>query len=153
MSSTLLIRPLTASDLAAWRPLWDGYNAFYGREGVTALPEERTRILWERLLDERVPMNALVAELDGELVGLSHFLFHLSTTRPAGVCYLQDLFTAPALRSKGIGRALIEATAAAAKAQGSERLYWQTHETNATGRALYDRVAEFKGFIVYGRDV
>ncbi|WP_343627794.1 GNAT family N-acetyltransferase [Roseateles sp.] len=153
MSSTLLIRPLTASDLAAWRPLWDGYNAFYGLEGVTALPEERTRILWERLLDERVPMHALVAELDGELVGLSHFLFHLSTTRPAGVCYLQDLFTAPALRGKGIGRALIEATAAAAKAQGSERLYWQTHETNATGRALYDRVAEFKGFIVYGRDV
>jgi GNAT superfamily N-acetyltransferase len=153
MPSALLIRPLAASDLAAWRPLWDGYNAFYGREGATALPEERTRILWERLLDERVPMNALVAELDGELVGLSHFLFHLSTTRPAGVCYLQDLFTAPALRGKGIGRALIEATAAAAKAQGSERLYWQTHETNATGRALYDRVAEFKGFIVYGRDV
>lgn len=153
MPSALLIRPLAASDLTAWRPLWDGYNAFYGREGTTALPEERTRILWERLLDERVPMNALVAELDGELVGLSHFLFHLSTTRPAGVCYLQDLFTAPALRGKGIGRALIEATAAAAKAQGSERLYWQTHETNATGRALYDRVAEFKGFIVYGRDV
>ena len=153
MPSTLLIRPLAASDLAAWRPLWDGYNAFYGRAGETALPEERTRILWERLLDERVPMNALVAELDGEVVGLSHFLFHLSTTRPAGVCYLQDLFTAPALRGKGIGRALIEATAAAAKAQGSERLYWQTRETNATGRALYDRVAEFKGFIVYGRDV
>lgn len=153
MPSALLIRPLAASDLAAWRPLWDGYNAFYGRAGETALPEERTRILWERLLDERVPMNALVAELDGDLVGLSHFLFHLSTTRPAGVCYLQDLFTAPALRGKGIGRALIEATAAAAKAQGSERLYWQTHETNATGRALYDRVAEFKGFIVYGRDV
>ena len=153
MPSTLLIRPVAASDLAAWRPLWDGYNAFYGRAGETALPEERTRILWERLLDERVPMNALVAELDGEVVGLSHFLFHLSTTRPAGVCYLQDLFTAPALRGKGIGRALIKATAAAAKAHGSERLYWQTHETNATGRALYDRVAEFKGFIVYGRDV
>ena len=42
MTSSLLIRPPVAADYPAWKPLWDGYNAFYGREGPTALAEEIT---------------------------------------------------------------------------------------------------------------
>jgi GNAT superfamily N-acetyltransferase len=82
-----------------------------------------------------------------------HYLFHRSTTRLTDVCYLQDLFTDPALRGRGVGRALIEAVAAAAREAGSSRLYWQTHTTNAAGRALYDKVAEHRGFIVYAREL
>jgi len=44
---------------------------------------------------------------------------------------------------------LIEAVYSRARAQGLQRVYWQTHESNATGRRLYDRVAENEGFIVY----
>jgi GNAT superfamily N-acetyltransferase len=151
--SSPTIRPLAPEDYAAWRPLWDGYNAFYGRHGATALPEHITQTTWQRFFDAGEPVFALVAEDQGEVVGLAHALFHRSMTKIEPVCYLSDLFTAPALRGKGIGRALIEAVSARAKAAGAPRLYWLTHETNAAGRLLYDKVARHQGFIVYSRDL
>ena len=153
MPADLVVRPIRREDHAAWRPLWDGYNAFYGRSGETALDERITARTWERFFDAAEPVHAFVAEVDGRVVGLVHYLFHRSTTRLTDVCYLQDLFTDPALRGRGVGRALIEAVAAAAREAGSSRLYWQTHTTNAAGRALYDRVAEHRGFIVYSREL
>ena len=97
-------------------------------------------------------MFALVAQQQGQLLGLVHYLFHRSTTRIEPVCYLQDLFTAPAARGRGIGQALIEGVYAQAAAAGVQRVYWQTHAGNATGRRLYDRVATHAGFIVYAHD-
>lgn len=145
----LVIRFVTSGDFAGWKPLWDGYNAFYGRSGETALPEEFTRIAWSRFLDPAEPMHALVAERDGELLGLVHYLFHRSTTHPANSCYLQDLFTVQQARGLGVGRALIEAVYAKAREAGAARVYWQTHETNATAMQLYDKLAEKSGFLVY----
>ena len=148
----LRIRPIEDGDFAAWRPLWDGYNAFYGREGPTALPEDVTQTTWQRFLDPAVPMFALVAEDAGQLVGLTHYLFHHSTSRAEGTCYLSDLFTLNARRGEGIGRLLIEAVCEQAKRAGVKRVYWQTHESNSAGRTLYDKLAKHLGFIVYTRD-
>ena len=103
-ASPFSIRPVRSFDYPGWRPLWDGYNAFYGREGATALPEANTKLTWKRFLDPADPIHALVAVAQDELVGLAHYLFHRSTTRLDDVCYLQDLFTAPAHRGRGIGR-------------------------------------------------
>ena len=149
MPSDLTIRPLAHDDHARWLPLWDGYNAFYGREGPTALDPAITAMTWQRFFDAYEPMHALVAERDGELLGLVHYLFHRSTTMIEPNCYLQDLFTTAASRGQGVGRALIEAVYAAARAAGGSRVYWQTHQTNATAMLLYDRVAEKSGFLVY----
>lgn len=149
----LTVRDLTDNDRAAWAPLWDGYNAFYGREGATALNPAVTQVTWERFLDPQEPVFALVAELDGKLIGLTHFLYHRSTTRIELTCYLQDLFTVPSSRGQGVGTALIGAVGARASAAGIKRVYWQTHETNATGRRLYDKLAKHHGFIVYAQDV
>ncbi len=143
------VRPLNEGDRDAWLPLWRGYNAFYGRSGDTALPDEITETLWRRLFDAAEPMHALVAEEGGRVVGFAHYLFHRSTTLIADTCYLQDLFTAPELRRHGVGRALIEAVRDRAKAAGSPRLYWQTHESNAVAMRLYDQVAERSGFLIY----
>ena len=153
MPESIIVRPIEQTDLAAWRPLWDGYNAFYGRAGETALPEEVTQATWQRFFDPNEPVFALVAWVDGQMVGLTHFLYHRSTTRIELTCYLQDLFTSEAARGRGIGRALIEAVYAEAKLAGIKRVYWQTHETNAAGRMLYDKVAKHLGFIVYSKDV
>ena len=149
VSDTISIRPVTTADYAAWKPLWDGYNAFYGRSGSTALPEETTRITWARFHDPAEPVHALVAERNGELLGLAHYLFHRSTIQVEQSCYLQDLFTAAAARGHGVGRALIERVYECAKAARAPRVHWQTHETNATAMRLYDQVAEKSGFVVY----
>ena len=149
-TSSLLIRPPTPEYNAAWNPLWDGYNAFYGREGPTALPDEITQVTWQRFFDAYEPVHALVAERDGKLVGLTHYLFHRSTTRIEPTCYLQDLFTHASQRGQGVGRKLIEGVYAHVQRAGGHRVYWQTHVTNTAGRTLYDKVATHDGFIVYG---
>ena len=150
--SSIVVRAPAQADYSGWRPLWDGYNEFYGRHGATALPEHITAMTWRRFFDPAEPVFALIAEDRGQIVGLAHYLFHRSMTRIEQVCYLSDLYTQPSLRGKGIGRALIEAVCAQAKAAGASRVYWQTHESNAAGRQLYDKVAGHFGFIVYSRD-
>ncbi len=147
----LIVRPVRRDDFDSWLPLWDGYNAFYGRSGETALAPEITRATWTRFFDAYEPMWALVAEGDGQILGLVHYLFHRSTIALQPSCYLQDLFTVAAARGKGVGRALIEAVYAEAAKAGIPRVYWQTHETNAAAMRLYDQVAEKSGFVVYRR--
>ena len=149
MATDVTVRFIRETDYDQWLPLWDGYNAFYGRAGATALPLEITKKTWERVLNRDEPVHALVAEKDGHLLGLVHYLFHRSTNTIEPVCYLQDLFTAEAARGKGVGRALILAVYEQAQIAGSPRVYWHTHSTNATAMLLYDKVAEHSGFVVY----
>jgi GNAT superfamily N-acetyltransferase len=149
----ILVRDVKDEDYRAWKPLWDGYNAFYGRKDETALPDEITLTTWRRFLDPREPVFALVAESEGQIAGLAHYLFHRSTIFIQPTCYVQDLFTLPAERGRGIGRSLIEAVYDRANAAGAKRVYWQTHESNATGRMLYDKLAKHSGFIVYSHSL
>src|SRR3984893_19058459 len=121
MSSELAVRFVARQDYDQWLPLWDGYNAYYGRAGATALSPETTRMTWARFFDAYEPVHGLVAESGGQLLGLTNFLFHRSTTLIEPVCYLQDLFTAEFARGKGVGRALIERVYRDAKAAGSAR--------------------------------
>lgn len=145
----LTVRPIVQADKADWRFLFDGYNAFYGRSGDTALASEIVETTWERFFDDDEPVFALVAGQEGKLVGLVQYLFHRSTTAIQPSCYLQDLFTLPEARGRGVGRALIQAVYEKARQDGAARVYWLTHETNVGARKLYDEVAENSGFIVY----
>jgi GNAT superfamily N-acetyltransferase len=147
--AALIVRPVAATDFAQWAPLWEGYNTFYER----VLPAEVTQTTWKRFFDPAEPVRALVAEQDGRLLGLVHYLFHRATAMVELSCYLSDLFTNEAARGKGVGRALIEAVYEQARLAGSTRVYWQTHETNTVAQRLYDQVAERSGFIVYRKQV
>jgi GNAT superfamily N-acetyltransferase len=153
VTGRITIRPAARGDYPHWRPLWEGYNAFYGREGANALPEDITHATWERFFAPAEAMHCRVAESNGQLVGLAHFLYHRSTSRLAHVCYLQDLFTAPPLRGQGIAGELIAAVYAAAQAAACSRVYWHTQAGNAAGRALYDKVGVHQGFIVYSHEL
>lgn len=145
---TLTIRPVIKSDFTEWSELWEGYNTFYKR----TISPEITETTWERFFDPKEPMFALVAEENGKLLGLTHYLFHRSTSAIQYNCYLQDLYTNEFARGRGIGRALIEAVSEKAKEAGSTRIYWQTHETNTVAMRLYDHVGIRSGFIVYRKE-
>ena len=151
MNADTIVRPVTSADYADWRPLWDHYNAFYGRKGAAALSEDVTAATWERFLDPDAPLAALVAERTARIVGIAHYLFHPSTVHSNDVCYLQDLFTADDVRGEGIGSALISAVCERARAAGSSRVYWHTHESNARAISLYRKMAELPGFILFLR--
>jgi len=153
MTTTIDIRAPTPADFAAWQVLWDGYNAFYGRSGATALAPEITRITWGRFFDAYEPVHALIAERSGKMLGLVHYLYHRSTIFAHPICYLQDLFTVEAARGQGVGRALIQSVYERAQAAGSPRVYWQTHETNSVAMRLYDQVADKSGFLVYRKNL
>ena len=143
----MLIRPARPEDHAQWLPLWKGYQTFYR----ASIPDAVTATTWQRFHTPEEPMHCAVAEIDGQLVGIVHYLFHRSCWTPGDYCYLQDLFVAADCRGSGAGRALIEYVYARARADGASRVHWLTQETNYSGRQLYDRIAERSGFIQYRR--
>lgn len=139
----IVIAPLIPADRAPWQALSRGYHEFY----ETDLPPEVYERTWTGLLANE-SLHGLGARLDGALVGIAHYLFHGNVWH-GEVCYLQDLFVGQAARGHGAARALIDAVADAARRRGAARFYWQTKHDNARARALYDKVATFRGFIRY----
>lgn len=142
-----VIRAVRETDHAQWLPLWQGYQDFYRVKLGAAVTESN----WRRFFDPAEPVHCLVAERDGKLTGLAHYLFHRSTWSVENICYLNDLFVDPRGRRSGVARRLIDAVYEAADAAGAPKVYWLTHESNAAARLLYDQLAQFAGFIRYTR--
>lgn len=141
-----VVRPLEQSDHESWRRLWTDYLTFY----ETSVPEAVYALTWKRLFDGGAfEPRGFIALLDDRPVGLVHYMFHRTCWSEADNCYLQDLFSAPEARGNGVGTALIDAVRKAAAERGVTNVYWMTHETNATARRLYDKVARRTGFIEY----
>lgn len=147
-ASKLTVRALRPEDRSAWAEMWCDYLAFY----KTSVPEAVYESTFARLLgDDSRDFSALVAEQDGRLVGLTHYLFHRHGWKIEDVCYLQDLYARPETRGTGVGRVLIEGVYAAADAHGAPSVYWLTQDFNDTARRLYDRIGVLTPFIKYQR--
>jgi GNAT superfamily N-acetyltransferase len=144
-----VVRDLVREDRPGWEHLWGGYLDFYEAKMEPVTIE----VTWSRMLDPLEPMFALVAQDSEtrELIGLVHCVIHRGTWAIGNFCYLEDLFTAPSARKRGVGRALIEAVYARADELECARTYWLTRESNHTARKLYDQLAENSGFIQYRR--
>jgi GNAT superfamily N-acetyltransferase len=139
------IRPIEARDEARWRELYDAYTRFYEREPDEAV----TRHVWSRIMDASAPVHGAVAEVEGRVAGIANYLLHESTSAIHPVCYLQDLFVDPAIRAKGVGKALMDWLLAEMKRHRWQRVYWATRETNYRARGLYDKYTPHSGFLRY----
>jgi ribosomal protein S18 acetylase RimI-like enzyme len=142
---TTLIRDTTAADEADWRRLWAGYLAFYEAE-VDAATTDRT---FARILDPAAPVSCRLAVVDGAVAGFSVSVLHEGTWVRTPLCYLEDLYVDPAVRGRGVGRALVDDLVGLCRRRGWSRLYWHTRETNAVARRLYDRYGAADGFVRY----
>lgn len=142
---TVVIRTIEPADRAIWDDLWGQYQVFY----KTKIADETSDITFNRLFDPSVPMNGLVAEVDGKVVGIVNYIFHYSTWTVGPYCYLQDLYTSADARGRGVATKLIEAVYEKAQTHGAARVYWLTHETNDVAIKLYEKVADKSGFIQF----
>ncbi|QUQ69479.1 GNAT family N-acetyltransferase [Kutzneria sp. CA-103260] len=140
------VSPLRSEDRARWEALARGYKRFYRTE-VSDEGYERT---WQRLLRAEDVFGSAARLGDGQVIGIVHYLFQANPWAPAS-CYLQDLFVDEAARGHGAARAMIEHVAGVARDRGAARLYWHTQQDNEPARALYDKMAAFRGFISYDR--
>ena len=146
---SVIIRKPESSDEASWRELFDGYQRFYR----AVIEEEAIAETWRRIHDPDAEVDAFVAEQDGELIGMTHYLFHKSTWAKEDYCYLEDLFVSKAARGSDAAEKLIAAVEADATAQGAVRLYWHTQQFNSAARSLYDTVAIPTSFMVYEKEL
>jgi len=142
---TVTVRAVEARDEAAWRRLFSDYGVFY----ATRFDDAQLDHVWSLLLDPAGRVDALVAEIDGEVVGIAHYRSHPDTFGTGNDWYLDDLFTAPDARGTGVGTALIEHLTALAKATGPGTLRWITAEDNAAAQRVYDRIATRTTWVTY----
>ena len=132
----ILIRPIKQQDKSRWLELFKAYIEFYKSQ----LSDAQYELTWQRINSD-FNMYGLLAEVDGHIVGLAHYIFRPDTWEIEDFCYLEDLYVDPKARKVGIGRALIKAVEEIAVAKGSKRLYWTTAPDNSVARSLYEKLA------------
>ena len=141
----MLIRPPTAADRPSWDRLYAGYADFYR---VTQTEQMRDRV-WDWLMDSIHETQGLVAERDGQVVGLAHYRAFARPLSASRGLFLDDLFVDPAARGSGAARGLISALRDLAHAQGFSVVRWITAENNYRARGLYDQMADRTAWVTY----
>ncbi|MBX2835119.1 MAG: GNAT family N-acetyltransferase [Micavibrio sp.] len=136
------VRPLDSNDFPNWLPLWDANNLGTRNEAVTSET-------WTRLNDPASKVCGIVAEKNGALVGLVHYVLHPTTGAINDVCYMQDVYVDEAHRGKGIARKMVQALAAEGRKQKWARLYWLAESKNEAAAALYKNLGVKLDFDLY----
>lgn len=127
-----LIREAGAADAAAVAQLLYDFNHEFGD------PAPEPPRLAERIRELLAGGDTGVLVAGEPVVGLSLMRFRLSLFTPRYECYLAELYVVPARRGQGIGRALMEASLAYARARGADYMDLGTAETDVAARALYE---------------
>lgn len=148
------VRPVIDSDYEQWRELYHGYREFYKQERS----DDVVNTVWSWIRDPKHATEALVAVASSDdtggnkkliLGGLAHHRRWPNPLKGKTCLYLDDLFTLPELRGKGIATLLIQALSAMAKQEGLGVLRWTTDKDNTTARRLYDSLATATSKVTY----
>lgn len=145
----LLVRWVCPSDAEVWRELFRAYGSFY----ATTFDDVVLDGVWAWLLDPRHPEVCLVAEVGREVVGFAHARQEPDTFTAGPGWHLDDLYTDPAHRGRGIGTALIDALARHAAGNGGGTVRWITAADNSRAQRVYDRLAVRTSWVTYEREV
>lgn len=137
MTPTLrLLDPSDARDAAILVALTDGYarDPMGGGSGLSDTARQR---LAEAFAAHPATF-ALVAEAEGEAVGLALCVLGFSSFYAAPTVNLHDISVVPAARGFGVGRALLAAVEAEAVKRGACKVTLEVRPDNAVGRGLYE---------------
>jgi GNAT superfamily N-acetyltransferase len=135
VAAEIEIAPVAAAEFERLLPLIAAYQRFYE---VEEIDEDRNRSFFRRFLDPS-EVGSLIGARDGDrLVGYACLYWHFSSTLAKETVLMNDLYVDEAVRGRGVGRALIEASAAVARERGAAHLEWATEPDNLTAQRLYD---------------
>ena len=125
---TFSLRPALAEDLPAIVGLIRELADF---EHLSHLVSVTPESLQPHLFGPRPVAEALVGEVQGQVVAFALFFTNFSTFLGQPGLYLEDLYVQPAHRRAGLGRALLQALAALAVQRGCGRFEWSVLDWNA----------------------
>ena len=143
--STVDVRPIEPADHDVWASLFAAYREFYELDEDAAVVDR----VWMWIQDSRHETNALVALVDGTVVGFAHHRLYARPSEGGKGLFLDDLFTLPDVRGRGVGRALISRLTEIARQNGCAKVRWVTAEDNVVAQRLYDQVAEKTTWLTY----
>ncbi|MEC1684077.1 GNAT family N-acetyltransferase [Bacillus mojavensis] len=138
------IRQAETADAAAVAPLFNQYREFYKQasdlEGAEAFLKESA---------------IFIAEENGEHIGFTQLYPAFSSVAMKRIYILNDLFVAPSVRKKGVGRRLLSAAKNYASENGAKCVKLQTEHHNRTARSLYEQngYEEESAFVHYSLNV
>ncbi len=135
MPADVRVEPVTAQQLETLLPMIAAYQRFYEVEDVDT---ERNRAFFCRFLAPSQDGMLLGAWRGEDLVGYACLYWHFTSLVPAETVLMNDLYVDESCRGQGIGRALIEASAAVARERGADHLEWATAPDNVAAQRLYD---------------
>ncbi len=139
----IVIRPLEFNDFPGWLPLWDGNNLGQRDEAVTAET-------WSRLIDkDNTQVNGLCAEMNGELMGIVHYILHPTTGQINPVCYMQDVYVSETHRRRGIAKRMVNEVTVIGQKEKWARMYWLTQFGNLEAKAMYENFGIKLDFTLY----
>lgn len=142
MAAAVDVSPVREEEFEELLPLIAAYQGFYE---VDEIDNDRNRQFFRRFLAPSEDGLLLAArEEGGAILGYACLYWHFSSLTAQETVLMNDLFVAPDVRGRGIGRSLIETSAAVARERGAAWLEWATAPDNYTAQRLYDSMTSEK---------
>ena len=132
-----IIRPATINDVEA---IFTLIKALADYEKLYHLVTGNSQNLAEHLFGEQPYIEAIVAEVQEQVVGFSLFFNNYSTFLTKPGIYLEDLFVLPEYRRQGIGKAMLNYLADLALARDVGRLEWSVLDWNENAISFYQEM-------------
>ncbi|MBF9336462.1 GNAT family N-acetyltransferase [Microbacterium lacticum] len=145
-TTDVVVRPVASEDEVAWKRLYHGYRDFY----KLSRDEEIVNRVWEWVTNGQYSIQGLlVADGDGNAIGLANIRAFARPSSGSMGIYLDDLYTDPAFRGRGAATALLREVRQIAGAQDATVVRWITSADNTTARSVYDQNAVLTKWVTY----
>ena len=131
------VREIRQSDISEVFVLMNEFAEYDGSSEEFTIDEKQ---LSQAYFNPGAPVQGLVIELQGDLVGFANYFLTYSTFQLKHTIWLEDLFIRPNHRRQGLGHLLFEQLKLIAQAKGCNRIEWLVRKDNWIGRSFYDRL-------------
>ena len=133
-----MIEAVSKQTLDEVLPMIRAYQEFYK---VQQISDTRNRDFFSAFGESNPAGCQFLFREEDAVLGFATVYFTYTSTIAAKVAVLNDLYTSPDQRGRGIGRQLIEHCRSFGAERGAARLQWITAPDNSRAQALYDSLS------------